>query len=51
MKTDGMAQMGYEHYYHMLNDKVRMDAYRAAIFKKVRAGDVVVDLGGGYGAS
>ena len=27
------AQQGYEHYYQMLNDKVRMDAYRKAIFK------------------
>ncbi|MBT5925831.1 MAG: methyltransferase domain-containing protein [Verrucomicrobia bacterium] len=49
MEIDGLAQMGYEHYYHMLNDKVRMDAYRTAIFRSVKPGDVVVDLGAGTG--
>lgn len=49
METDCLAQMGYEHYYHMLTDKVRMDAYRKAIFERVKQGDVVVDLGAGTG--
>ena len=47
MAETSLAQQGYEHYYGMLSDKVRMQAYREAIFKTVKAGDVVVDLGAG----
>ena len=33
----------------MLSDRVRVDTYHAAIFKHVKPGDVVVDLGTGTG--
>lgn len=49
MAEINLAQLGYEHYYQMLNDKIRMEAYKKAIFKSVRQGDVVVDLGAGTG--
>ena len=49
MAETKLAQLGYEHYYAMLADKVRMDAYRQAIFKTVKPDDVVVDLGAGTG--
>ena len=49
MPDTSLAQQGYEHYYSMLSDKVRMQAYREAIFKTVKPGDVVVDLGAGTG--
>ncbi|MCK4711200.1 MAG: 50S ribosomal protein L11 methyltransferase, partial [Gammaproteobacteria bacterium] len=49
MTEISLAQQGYEHYYGMLADKVRMQAYRDAIFKTVKPGDVVVDLGAGTG--
>lgn len=49
MPDTSLAQQGYEHYYDMLSDKVRMQAYREAIFKVVKPGDVVVDLGAGTG--
>lgn len=49
MPESSLAQQGYEHYYDMLSDKVRMQAYREAIFKVVKPGDVVVDLGAGTG--
>jgi precorrin-6B methylase 2 len=43
------AQTGYQNYYQMLSDKVRMESFRKAIQKSVRRGDVVVDLGAGTG--
>ena len=49
MEEVELAQQGYEHYYGMLSDKVRMQAYRDAIFNTVKSGDVVVDLGAGTG--
>lgn len=47
--NSNLAQIGYENYYQMLSDKVRMEAYRKAIFKTVKAGDIVVDMGAGTG--
>ena len=38
-----------EQFASMFADKVRMDAYSAAIERSVRPGDVVVDLGCGPG--
>lgn len=49
MAETQLAQIGYENYYQMLSDSIRMDAYRKAIFKIVKPGDVVVDLGAGTG--
>ncbi|WJW74308.1 50S ribosomal protein L11 methyltransferase [Thiohalobacter sp. IOR34] len=43
------AQVGYDHYYQMLSDRVRMEAFRRAIQRSVRPGDSVVDLGAGTG--
>lgn len=49
MTDTTLARQGYEHYYAMLADKRRMQVYREAIFKTVKPGDVVVDLGAGTG--
>jgi len=49
MNSQNLAQVGYENYYQMLSDTIRMDAYREAIFKHVKQGDTVVDLGCGTG--
>ncbi|MDX2506512.1 MAG: 50S ribosomal protein L11 methyltransferase [Gammaproteobacteria bacterium] len=49
MAEINLAQLGYEHYYQMLSDTIRMDAYRKAIYKNVKPGDIVVDLGSGTG--
>lgn len=43
------AIIQYEHYYEMLSDRIRMDAYKAAIDATVKPGDIVVDLGCGTG--
>jgi type I protein arginine methyltransferase len=37
------------HYGQMVNDRVRMDAYSAALQHTVRPGSVVVDIGTGFG--
>jgi type I protein arginine methyltransferase len=39
----------YDDFYGMLSDEVRMEAFKKAIFAKVKPGDVVVDLGAGTG--
>lgn len=39
----------FDDYYDMMADTIRMDAYRRAISKVVKNGDVVVDLGAGLG--
>jgi len=49
LTESNLAQIGYENYYQMLSDKVRMDAFRKAIFKTVKSGDIVVDMGAGTG--
>ncbi|MFK5950984.1 MAG: 50S ribosomal protein L11 methyltransferase [Methylococcales bacterium] len=49
MTNSNLAQIGYENYYQMLSDKVRLDAFRQAIFKTVKPGDIVVDMGAGTG--
>ncbi|VAW69589.1 hypothetical protein MNBD_GAMMA09-2541 [hydrothermal vent metagenome] len=49
MIESSLAQTGYENYYQMLSDKIRMEAYRTAIFKTVKSGDIVVDMGAGTG--
>ena len=49
MTERNLAQTGYENYYQMLSDKVRMNAFRKAIFKTVKQGDIVVDMGAGTG--
>ena len=49
MDESNLAQVGYQNYYQMLSDKVRMDAFRKAIFKTVKQGDIVVDMGAGTG--
>lgn len=49
MDESNLAQVGYQNYYQMLSDKIRMDAFREAIFKTVKQGDIVVDMGAGTG--
>lgn len=49
MTKSVLAQTGYENYYQMLSDKVRMEAFRRAIFQTVKPGDIVVDMGAGTG--
>ncbi|HHL40040.1 MAG TPA: hypothetical protein ENJ37_06010 [Deltaproteobacteria bacterium] len=39
----------FDDYYDMMSDRVRMEAYRRAIRRAVRPGDVVCDLGAGLG--
>jgi len=49
MDDSSLARQAYEHYYDMLSDQIRMQAYREAIFSTVKHDDVVVDLGAGTG--
>jgi len=39
----------FDDYYMMMSDPVRLQAYRTAIRKVVKPGDVVLDLGAGVG--
>ncbi|VAX16852.1 hypothetical protein MNBD_NITROSPINAE01-1115, partial [hydrothermal vent metagenome] len=39
----------FDDYYEMISDRVRMDAYRRAIFETVKKGDIVIDMGAGLG--
>ncbi len=39
----------FDDYYEMMSDPVRTDAFRRAVKRAVRPGDVVVDLGAGLG--
>ncbi len=49
MTMTELAQIGYENYYQMLSDPVRMQAYKKAIFQIIKPGDIVIDLGTGTG--
>ena len=49
MSRSQSALFEYAHYHGMLSDRVRLEAYRAAIQATVKPGDVVVDLGAGTG--
>ena len=49
MSNNALSLYRYDHYYKMLQDVQRMEAFKKAIFKQVKKDDIVMDLGAGTG--
>ena len=49
MSKNNLAHLTYDQYYHMMADRVRMQAFHKAIKETVQSGDIVIDLGCGLG--
>jgi protein arginine N-methyltransferase 1 len=49
MENEAGQLIKFDDFYNMLSDQVRSDAYKQAIEKVVKEGDVVLDLGAGTG--